>query len=70
MSNANQSQTQKPSRAYYVEPRAFLSRDGQYLTLVLPGNLLVRKHVNFFKKMMGIPFSPKNVTSPSSDVSS
>jgi len=36
-----------------------LSRDGEYLTLVLPGNMLVRKHVNFYKKLLGVPFTPK-----------
>lgn len=66
MSNVNESRTNKAPMSQFIEPRAFLSRDGEYVTLVLPGNLLIRKHVHFFKKVMGIPFTPKkvNVSTP------
>lgn len=47
------------SQAVFADPKAYLSKDGEYLSLVLPGNLIVRKHVNFFKAVMGLPFTPK-----------
>ena len=47
--NTQPTQTTNVSQGFFAEPRAFLSNDGQYLTLVLPGNMRVRKHVNFFK---------------------
>lgn len=53
--NTNQSQTSK-SKAYFVEPRAYLSKDKKYLTLVLPGNLIIRKPCNFYKAVMGLPW--------------
>ena len=55
-----QKQSQKDkNQAVFADPRAYLSKDGEYLTLVLPGNLIVRKHVNFYKSVMGLPFTPK-----------
>ena len=53
--NTNQSQVRQ-SKAYFVEPKTYLSKDGKYLTLVLPGNLIVRKPCNFFKAVMGLPW--------------
>ncbi len=41
----------------FVEPTVFVK--GDYITLALPGNILVRKHVNYFKKIMGVSFIPK-----------
>ena len=35
--------------------RAYLSADGEYLNLVLPGNMRVRKHKNFFPRNMILP---------------
>lgn len=58
----NQSQNQAavaPTRATFVQPRTYLSKDREYLTLVLPGNVIVRKHVNFFKAAMGLAFEKK-----------
>lgn len=69
--NTNKTETQaglnspKNNQGFFVQPRAYLSNDGEYLTLVLPGNILVRKHVNFFKSVMGIPFTRK--TQPSTE---
>jgi len=57
--NDIQSQGNNQNQGFFAQPRAFLSRDGEYLTLVLPGNMLVRKHVNFYKKLLGVPFTPK-----------
>ena len=55
-----QKQSQKDkNQAVFADPKAYLSKDSEYLTLVLPGNLLIRKHVNFFKSVMGLPFTPK-----------
>lgn len=55
-----QKQSQKDkNQAVFADPRAYLSKDGEYLTLVLPGNLLIRKHTNFYKRILGIPFTPK-----------
>ncbi|MGE4233113.1 MAG: hypothetical protein AB7F43_07270 [Bacteriovoracia bacterium] len=55
----NQNGAQGNSQGFFAQPRAYLSKDGEYLTLVLPGNMIVRKHVNFFKAVLGIPFTPK-----------
>lgn len=57
--NQNQEQNTNRSQGFYAEPRFFLSRDGEYLTIVLPGNMFVRKHINFYKKLLGVPFTPK-----------
>ena len=43
----------------YIEPKAFLSRNGEYISLLLPNGMIIRKHINFFKKIMGVPFVPK-----------
>ena len=54
-----QAKSQNQDQRFFANPRAYLSKDGEYLSLVLPGNLVVRKHVNFFKSVMGLPFTPK-----------
>ena len=43
-------------KGQFVEPKVF--KKGDYITLALPGNLLVRKHVNYFKQILGVPFVP------------
>lgn len=43
-------------RPIFEEPTVRLSKDGQYLTLILSNNVCVRKHVNYFKAILGIPF--------------
>ena len=53
--NAKQSQ-----KGQFVEPKVF--KKGDYITLALPGNILVRKHVNYFKQILGVSFVP--VTKP------
>ena len=61
--NRNETQAQNsnsaPAQGFYAQPRAYLSKDGEYLTLVLPGNMIVRKHVNFFKAILGVPYTAK-----------
>ena len=52
-------QKQNQDQRFFANPRAYLSKDSEYLTLVLPGNLLIRKHINFYKRILGIPFTPK-----------
>ena len=64
--NTNQ-QTQKAqqepkAQGQFVEPKVYLK--GDYLTLVLPGNVLVRKHVNYFKKILGVSFIAKAAANP------
>ena len=49
----------KNNQAVFADPRAYLSKDREYLTLVLPNNVLIRKHVNYFKAIMEIPFTSK-----------
>ena len=56
--NQKKPQNQRNQR-FFADPKAYLSKDGEYLSLVLPGNLVVRKHVNYFKSVMGLPFTPK-----------
>ena len=52
------SQSKKTQRSF-ADPKAYLSKDGEWLSLVLPDNVIVRKHVNYFKSVMGLPFTPK-----------
>ena len=47
------------NQGFFAQPKAYLSKDGEYLTLVLPGNMLVRKHVNWIKAILGVPYTPK-----------
>ena len=60
--NMTQEQSQNRNQGFFAEPRVFLSRDGEHLVIALPGNMLVRKHVNFYKKILGVPFTPKATT--------
>ena len=55
-------QAEAKVQGQFVEPKAYLK--GEYLTLVIDGNILVRKHVNYFKKILGIEFTPKQVVQP------
>ena len=61
--NQNQSMEVKTDenliRSIFEEPSVRLSKDGQYLTLILSNNVRVRKHVNYFKAILGIPFTPR-----------
>ena len=47
LTNTNESQ------GTFVEPRVFVK--GDYLIHRLPGNILVRKHLNFYRAILGIP---------------
>lgn len=60
--NDNQTQTTKQFQGVFAQPRIALSKDGEYLLHFLPGNMIVRKHVNFYKKILGIEFTPKATT--------
>ena len=40
----------------FVEPKVYLSKDRNYITLVLPGDIIVRKPCNYFKAVMGLSF--------------
>ena len=56
--NESQGQNENTSQGFYAQPRAFLSKNGEYLTLALPGNMYIRKHVNWFKAILGVAYSP------------
>jgi len=53
--NSKQEANQSP-KGQFVEPKVF--KKGDYITLALPGNILVRKHVNYFKQILGVQFVP------------
>ena len=53
--NSNQEANQS-QKGQFVEPKVF--KKGDYITLALPGNILVRKHINYFKQILGVPFIP------------
>jgi len=55
--SVNQEQLNR-SQGFFGDVRAYLSQDRQYLTLVTPAGR-IRKHVNFFKSILGIEFTPK-----------
>lgn len=44
-------------------PKVFLSRDGNYLVHDIAG-MRILKHVNFYKKVLGVAFTP--ISKPSS----
>ena len=57
---SNNKQTQDNQvRAQYTEPKVFLTKDSEYLIHLLPGNVLIRKHRNFYLKVLGLKFQPK-----------
>ena len=47
------------AQGFYAQPQIFLSKDGEYLIHLLPGNQRIRLHVNLYKKIMGVAFVPK-----------
>lgn len=57
--NSSQALGSNQIQAVFAQPRITLSKDGEYLLHFLPGNVIVRKHINFYKKILGIPFIPK-----------
>jgi hypothetical protein len=65
--NSTAAQTQGSNvRSIFVEPRAFLSQDGQYLTFILPNGTRIRKHRNYLLQILGVPYQ-KVGTAESSD---
>ena len=58
----NNTQPQAQALSRFVQPKVFLK--DEYLTLVIDGNIVIRKHVNFFKKILGVEFTPKSITQP------
>lgn len=49
----------QPAQGFHSDVRAFLSRDGEYLTLVLPGNMRVTKHKNWYLSLLKQEWTPK-----------
>jgi len=49
----------QPAQGFLSDVRAFLSRDGEYLTLVLPGTMRVTKHRNWYLAILGQDYVPK-----------
>lgn len=56
--NNNTQALQGNNQGFIAQPRVFLSRDGEYLVHIVPGGM-IRKHVNYYKKILGQEFSPK-----------
>jgi hypothetical protein len=44
---------------FIARPSVYLSRDGEYLIHRVPG-FKVARHVNYYKKILGLEFSPKS----------
>ena len=59
MNNQTQTMEQQVSQVqgFISDIRAF--KKGEWITLVLPGNQRIRKHENYFKSILGIPFERK-----------
>ncbi len=72
--NQNQSTEVKNAenviRPNFEEPKVLLSKDGQYLTLILSNNVRIRKHVNYFKAILGVPFVAKREQIASAEAAS
>lgn len=60
--NINTQEQTSKVQGFFAQPRAFLSKDGEYLTLTLPGGMLVRKHRNFFLHVLGVPYERKSAS--------
>jgi hypothetical protein len=43
-------------KGQYMEAKAYFNKDKTYITLVLPNNIRVRKHVNFYKHLLEMPY--------------
>lgn len=44
----------------FIEPKSVRkSKDGEYLLIKLEDGRIIRKHMNYFKALMGIAFTPK-----------
>ncbi len=56
----NQMQDGNQNQGFFAQPRIALSKDGEYLLHFLPGNMIVRKHINLYKKILGIPFASRS----------
>ena len=56
--NNNTQGFQGNNQGFIAQPRVFLSRDGEYLIHIVPGGV-IRKHINFYKKILGQEFTPK-----------
>ena len=50
--NTNETKTQAPKQGFSAPVRVYLSKDGQYLTHVLPGGMRITKHVNYYKAIL------------------
>ena len=51
--------SQVPMQGFFADAWAYLSRDGEYIVHVLPGNMRLSKHKNFYLALLGLPFVPK-----------
>ena len=57
----NNQTSNKSSGLNFVEPKKVVVKDNsEYITLVLPNGMAVRKHFNFFKALMKVPYTPKS----------
>ena len=60
---AKSDQTLAPRRyGFTSRPRVYFSRNGEYLIHQVPA-FRVTRHVNFYKSLLGIEFTPKSQTS-------
>jgi hypothetical protein len=57
--NETTSQATNVSQLWVNVKKARKSKDGQYVIIELEDGRLMRKHVNFFKAILGISFTPK-----------
>ena len=57
---AKKENSERPSvYGFVARPNVYLSRDGEYLIHRVPG-FKVARHVNYYKKILGLEFSPKS----------
>ena len=51
--------TNNQTQGFIANPQIFLSRDGDSLIHLLPGEMRIELPVNLYKKVLGVEFSPK-----------
>ncbi len=64
--NSNQSETQKPAinlntarAGFFTNIMPSLGKTGEYVYFFLPGEITITEHVNRFKGLLGLEYTPK-----------
>jgi hypothetical protein len=64
----NNQQVQNTSNLIFVQPKSVRVKN-DYLLIQLEDGKMIRKHINYFKQILGVPFTPvpKDATQEAAD---